>query len=60
MTETRSDLLKQAFTVFRISDIRLYRQALCTERLHFFFHFFHPVRTSGAVDHDPVSAESKF
>ena len=60
MTEAGLDLLKQALTVFRISDIRLYRQALCTERLHFFFHFFHPVRTSGAVDHDPVSAGSKF
>ena len=37
MTEAGLDLLKQALTVFRISDIRLYRQALCTERLHFFF-----------------------
>ena len=40
MAEAGFDFLKKTLAVIRISDIRLYRQALCAQRLNFFFHFF--------------------
>ena len=60
MAEAGFDFLKKPLTVILISDIRLYRQALCAQRLNFFFHFFQPICASGTVDHDPVSTGSKF